>query len=251
MITPGKLLNWAASCSLIAIAVVMIGCAQATAEPSLEPQQTLGSPQDALASQTSVVGEEAQEDSPTSTTEQEVSHTPTFTPTSSAQATVTSTRNPTSAASSPAAPAATTRATSAAQPTSAPSSGDSSGNQSSLSAEEQSAASAGNANYSGQRCRIAEDFTCNCIPDTITVSFTFPDVNAGQMIFNASTGTATYQLGRKGINTWFSSSAGTTDQGTVTTEIQIIFNATGFQQTVTVRFPGGQAPVCTANWARQ
>jgi hypothetical protein len=246
MINTQKLLKWATLSSLVVALLMMIGCAPATAEPSLEPQET-------LASQTSAPIEQT-DDGPTSTPEREV-RTPSVTLTGTVQVTVVTfapgTRNPTTAASSPGVPTATTQGTAIPLPTNSPSTGDSSGSQSNLSTEEQAAASAGTASYNGQRCRIAEDFTCNCIPDTITASFLFPDANAGQMIFNATTGSANYQLARKGVNTWITSSTGTTDQGTVTTNMEIIFNLTGFQQIVTVTFPGGQAPTCTANWTRQ
>jgi hypothetical protein len=239
-----NLLKWASASSLVIAMLLMIGCAQATAEPTTEETQVSA---EAPAPDEQTIEPERQETS-SPTPEREVRRTPTVRPTGTVPVTtvtvVPGTRNPTTAA--------TTQATSIA-PTNSPSTGDASGSQGSLSAEEQAALSAGNASYSGQRCRIAEDFTCNCIPDTITASFSFSDANAGLMIFNATTGTATYQIARKGINTWISSSSGTTDQGTVTIDLEIIFNLTGFQQIVTVRYPppGGQAPTCTANWTRQ
>jgi hypothetical protein len=255
-----NIIKWSAAGSLIFVLALMIGCAQATPEPELEPQQTLPSPQDALSSQTPVLGEQTGEPggpaTSTVTPEREVRVTPTVTPTGTVQVTlVTAAPGTRSATTGPFTPAVPTEGTKTAtpipQPTIPPATGDTSGNQDGLSAEEQAALNAGNATYSGQRCRIdTSNYTCNCIPDTITATFTFPNANAAQMIFTATTGTATYQLGRKGINTWISSSTGTTDEGTVTTDLEIIFNLTGFQQLLTVRFPGGQAPTCTSNWTR-
>jgi hypothetical protein len=118
-----------------------------------------------------------------------------------------------------------------------------------LSEFENAAQAAGNAAYGGNRCRVAMDtLACDCVPDTMTARFTFPDPNTLHWELATSVGSQVYDLTRLGVNTWVGDSPAADD---ITIHIRLVFTATGFQHVVTVTFPTGEAPTCTMDWTRQ
>ncbi len=135
------------------------------------------------------------------------------------------------------------------QPAEEPAASDSSGLQVALSEFEAAAQAAGFGTYTGDRCRVTLDtYTCDCIPDTIVSEFVFFDPNTLRWKLITNNGSQIYDLVRKGVNTWVATTQGVDN---IVIHIELIFNAAGFQHTVTTTFPGGEAPTCTMNWVRQ
>ncbi|NDJ34874.1 MAG: hypothetical protein GYB64_09415 [Chloroflexi bacterium] len=123
---------------------------------------------------------------------------------------------------------------------------DTSGPQDSLTSEEQAAAA--EQPYTGTRCRIdVETYTCSCIQDSATASFTYSDSNNALFTISAAGNTSNFQLSRLGINAWQGTAAGAQN---TTLSILIVMRPNGFDHQVGVLFATGQDVTCVNEWFR-
>lgn len=256
-----KVLVWAAAMLTLVLAATA-GCRsqasdipsveEATALPSVPVIEATTEPQAIPTTAAPEVENPTQANDEATPTEEPTIIPPTATP-AQAESTAPATNPPTPTFPAQPSGGGATPSLPSDQPTSAPpapvAGGDYSGPQDSLSDYEQAAQAAGSAVYTGQRCRVdVTHYTCDCPPDTITASFTFSSPNDLVWTSTSSVGTSTINMARAGINTWTGTVSAVDN---IVIRIELIFTATGYQQTAETVFPDGQTVACPMIWTRQ